>query len=466
MGESIEDKSHRALLHVGELQVVSARGGNVITHPENTVVAPPRHMSADRITDVAKWHQDTLREGIVNVVTNTLKPLGRVEASIAMELNGKLQQSISSYISNSVEDWPKFLSTYARDQVARDVNLKEPKAVADAIARGYLQQIRSGMRANTAQVTKFFAQKELEAISGRKAEDRPLFGTVGESVGTSQFSDAACMWREIAEDAMYHGRTERIPIAAIYDGHQRVCAPIVQAPTRRRVLQDVVHPLTRLGMDSSIAQKAYPGDSDRALAMYHLFSGKPTAIGCHSCSNHGKNGKKGDKETCKSNIGSNLPTLVPIRGQIRPMPVGSGADRPLPRLVPIGAPWASAASDRPLPRLVPIGSSAADAQRAPLPRLVPIGSSAADASDRPMPKLVPISGNKLVGSAANRAMPPLVTIRSVLTDQVNGRARGQGGRKKKPVRKGFVGDPLDVYDLEEPLFVGGFDDLPNLDDFL
>lgn len=382
MGTPIDSMTHQQLRSAGQLHIVNAKHGTQLFSVANEVTSPPKYMAADKLRDITLWHQDELRDGVADVVADALGEKSMQEINAAMTRDGPVQRKIADYIKSTVPEWSAFVATYARDDVARQANAENGgDSVAMAISRGYLQQVRAAIRANTPHVSAYFAQREAQQLMGAKTDDAPLF-TQHVATSVSKFADARVMWKEIAEDAMYHGRTARIPIAALYDGHQRICCYTPddkkkKKKARRNVNTNVESPLVRLQVKSSV-EGAYPGDSVRAVQMFHLFSGSAAPA-------------------------------VP----------------PMPALVPI---------EDEMPRLVPLESLGKE-----MPRLVPLESE-----EVVMPELVD------VGKRARRTK----------------RKTKKKGKAKYHVYMNDEVDPLASYDLEEPLFESGYDDAPNLEDFL
>jgi hypothetical protein len=437
MGKEIKNMSHQALLKAGELVIVNPSNGSAIIG--SSIVEPPRSMATDKLRDVEKWHADTLVKGVISLVTKELADLELPQVEAAMIRDGKIHRAIANFIKSSVPDWPAFIETYARDDTAKAVNLtNNGEDAAMVIARGFLQQVAGAIRANASHIKTFFAQREAQQLTGKPIGDRPLFEQhIATSI--SKFSNVGAMWRELAEDAMLHGNTARLPVACLYNGHQRSCAeptvPIRSAiPATIRMNQE--HPFKRAHIDSPLASEQYAGDTERALDMYHLFSGRhlpsvkqtPTlpAIsdramemyklysgGTEEIGDDVKRGKNEKKKSALKQFFSrtgdeidDLPKLVPISEA-----VSAPAFRPMPKLVPISE---AVSESRPMPKLVPISEAVSAPAFRPMPKLVPISEAVSAPAFRPMPKLVPLS--EAVSAPAFRPMPKLVPISEAVSE--------------------------------------------------
>lgn len=376
VGTCIEGMSHLRLSKVGELQVVDRATGAPICIKETA--KPSRRMATDKGRDLRAWYEDELRDGLVQVVRAQLEGKTMQEINMVMAGDQAVHQALAEHVASSVPDWQSFLDTYAADDLARDINLGDVYETATKIAEGLLKRVRAGIRANAPHIQTFFAQQAANQAS-TQLKDGPLFQQ-HVATGISKYQDDGMMWRDIAEDVFYSGRTASIPVNIVKRGYQRYshvagCSGKHYGSSKRSykyrgkkrgkrssrmnaqvpVSSAIDKALTECAAlavgEQTLLQgdESYTGDTARALRMYHMFSNK-----------HAFPVPPSDP------VARPLPELVPLEH----------VERPMPELVPLKH------VERPMPELVQTEDKALS-----IPELVRIPV-------RDMPGLEPIAHNE------------------------------------------------------------------------
>jgi hypothetical protein len=314
IGTGIESMGNLRLRKVGELQIINERTGSPV-YIEKTA-QPSKRMATDKSGDLREWYTDELRDGLVQVVRECLQGKQIYEINDLMVGNGVVHNAMAEYIEESVPDWKSFLDTYALDDLARDINLNDTHETSMKIAEGFLKRLRAGMAANEAHVRTFFAQK--------KASDNPLFKQ-HIATGISKYDNDGVMWKDIAEDVFYSGRTASISSHIIKQGFRRYsnvsCSSSKRSKGKKKGKGKGKGKGKNYHSNSCISESI---GNKRAMKMYHLFSNKHAFPG----------------------------TILKKKPSFKPMPGLVPIERSMPDLVPIEQVVTATTSS--LPRLIPI----------------------------------------------------------------------------------------------------------------
>jgi hypothetical protein len=188
---------------------------------------------------------------------------------------------------------------------------------------------------------------------------------------------------------------------------------------------------------------SYPGNADRAMNMYHMFSGRalPAASPVDSL------------------VGEAMPPLMPLAQMVAPRSTRLSG---LPKLIPMDA---EIHSD--MPRLVPmdaelLGCCHGEKKDEKKKTKKPVVEEMTNAQiGDPMPKLVPLSSltykDALLGARARGGQPNRIPQRTKADGKVSKFPGSKTG--SQPSRTRYAG-------MGEPLFASGYDDAPTLADFL
>lgn len=357
VGVPIKNMSMGKLTCVGECDVIDKSGKTIRI---DKVVQPPLELATNKTSQLKGWWNEN-RDELSTEIAEQLKGLTTSEIAKAVVPEGPVFNVINEYLNtHTLHDmsWDEFTSTFGRPVNSED------------LANNILDSVRQSLVANEIQIRDFHATEGIgsEASLWKKTP-----------VGKNKYKDDFTMFRDIVEDAIYHPMIGQKTIQSIIYGkvdkkinkgqrkpkNQKCseCNPIASYYKEYHYsTYDKLpgHVIESYNKSFGKIETKYPGDADKAIQMFNLFSGR-------SVSTHAK---------IESNIPMerSLPKLVPIESNI-PM------ERSLPELVPIGS---TIPMERSLPELVPIGSNIP--MERSLPKLVPIGS-------KMLPKLVPIESN-------------------------------------------------------------------------
>ena len=358
-GKSIHGSSYAALNSAGDLDVVDRRTRQPVY--VGKIVPPPREMASDKHVDIGEWFSG-LRTKLCDVITDKLQGCDMVTLQTAVAQGGPVQRAIEQTITASQPDWSKFLQTYARDDDARALS---PVAVAKQLSRSVLTEVRKCLRANKKRINRFYAYKQ---GSGEKLWDDKVASNVTRPVYQSDLE----MFDDLVDDALSKSALAQKVYWTVHAGTN--VASSAKRTKSRPVLRDTgEHPLDwyyhqhhykRFGKlpghvvqsfnkNRGVNKRApYPGDSIKAIAAFHLFSGRhqlpnerPGLIPLEESAHYER----------PISLGAEMPRLVPIAGCAHPklIPLEDGGE--MPRLVPIAGcahPKLIPLEDGEMPRLV------------------------------------------------------------------------------------------------------------------
>ena len=478
LGEPIKDMTVTQLMHTGECDLVDRRGETVRLP---SIVAPPLRLSTNKQAALKNWWT-TIRSPLARTVAETLKDMSMSEIAKATASDGIVRSNIQEFLKHSALNdmsWGEFVDTYGSGNTP-----------VESIGAKLLESVKAALVANKNLIRTHHASVGAEMLW---EEDAPST--------RSRFKDAYTMYRDIAEDAMYHPLVGQNVIREIVYGTAER-KPSAKPVARR--ITSTFHPMSAyyqqhhynvhgqlpghrieaLNVGRNL-NEAYIGDATKAVDMFNLFSGRAVRtkdvsfklmpiktaidrIACGSCSK-GKRKGKGKKGDRRLNdlvpIESNLPELVPIAGLGSRMPDLIPIKSNLPELVPIAGCHHDKRKKKGKKKEESLGSR--------MPDLVPIESN--------LPELVPIAGchhdkqkkkGKKKEESLGSRMPDLIPIESNLPELVP--IAGCHHDKRKTKKEESLGSRMpdlvpiqfraeNRRDLDEHLWV---DSLPGIADFL
>jgi len=492
MGLEIAGMSPARLHKVGELQVVDKNSGSPV-YTQRTA-EPPKRLTINKGTDLHEWYTDDLRDGLVQVVRQTLTNKSEHEIDRLLKGGEIVQQKMAQFIEDSVPDWETFLDTYAFDDLARDINLDDTHETAMKISEGFLRRLRAGIRANAPHIRTFYAQK-----AAKQHEDGPL---LGQHVATTvtKYHDDGMMWQDIAEDVFYSGRTASIASTIVKQGFRRFSdieararrrggrrarrskarrgkkAPLRhhKVPGMPRAKRGYLHPMGDKKDHTPMAEcvglevpneaflcgeTTYSGDQTRAMQHYHMFSHQFAYPQIESTMPIDHVESSMPELIPIDHVESSMPELIPIDHVESSMPELIPIDHvesSMPELIPIDHVESS------MPELIPI-----DHVESSMPELIPI-----DHVESSMPELIPIdhvesSMPELIPiDHVESSMPELIPIdhvESSMPELIPIDHVESSMPELIPLNDLVLSDEEAQDTLESGLFV---DNLPDLDDFL
>jgi hypothetical protein len=314
VGKPIQGMEIHRIAHLGECDIIDNKTGKVIRMDK--IVPPPLELSTNKIAQLKNWWNDN-REVLSTQIASELKGLTMAEIAAATVAEGPVFEVIDNHIRNNTLhglDWPEFTKTFGKH-----IDSKE-------VAGSILESVRQSLIANEKQIRDFHASDGGSESSLWKKT----------TVGKNKYKDDFTMFRDVVEDAVYHPMVGQKIIQSLTYGKidKRVSARGRQPARRRRAPPKKMgeqHPVSSYyklhykvhgklpghvieGYNKGRVESQYTGDSDRAIDMFNLYSGRAVT-------------RKPLPELVP--IEMDLPELVPIESK-------------LPELVPI------------LPELVPI----------------------------------------------------------------------------------------------------------------
>jgi len=439
LGQPIKDMTPEQLMAVGECDCVQSEALDAPIRLAS-VVPPPLHLSTNKQAELKEWWNNQ-RSVLAEKIAVQLKGMTMAEIAQATIANGPVQQTIESYLcQNTLHDlqWDKFLAAYGNSG----------STSAQAMSNKLLDAVRQSLVANETQIRTHHASVGSEAALWKNQRSAPA----------SRYKDDFTLYRDVIEDAMYHPLVGQEMVHAVLYGTRTVDGRHSKRKHKKKKKKrssKMGHPINAYYSDyhyevhgklpghriaalnkPASVDAEYPGDAERAVDMFNLFSGRAV-----------QNVAPQEEHVTSSK-------LIPLAQAVAYAEQYSGARSSMPELIPISNDMHSSSlpelipiesrADRAMPELVPIQSSSSD-----LPELIPIECGACSAkkdkkkdkkgktrkmNSQMLPELIPI----------DQSMPPLIPIAHM-----------------KHTR-----EPLEVpsvADLCEPIWV---DDCPNLMDFL
>lgn len=349
LGQPISGLSPARLAAVGECDVIDVATNQPIRL--KSIVPPPLELSTNKTAQLKTWWTEN-RNSLAQKIAGELSGLTMSELAKVTSLDGPIQKAVERHLEHSTlhgMSWSDFTRTFGTE------------STVDGPAKIVLDAIRQSLKANEKTIRDFHAT--VEGSESLWSASAPV---------STPYKEDLAMYRDIVEDAVHHSLVGSRMIQAVTYGvgkkasSKKVLSKKQNRPSGVNPVANYYnqyhykvhgklpgHIMSQYNAKSE-QSKDYPGDPDRVMAAFHLFTGR-SVIGCGVCG--GK--KKKEKQQQRQQVEGALPPLVPI-----------------------GTPIVAAASQQrqqPMPRLIPLVASAAEP-----PPLAPIGSS--------MPRLIPIDG--------------------------------------------------------------------------
>lgn len=294
LGAPVETMSTSQLINVGECDVVDCATNKPIRL--ESIVPPPDHLSTNKVAQLKDWWTKNQGELAANVA-NSLRGKSMAEISQSAKVDGSIQSTIETFLqANTLNgmDWSDFVRTYGKGDVT----------VAD-LASKLLDKIRAGLVANETQIRNFHATEHLgsEAALWKR------------NTGVTKYKDDFTLYRDIVEDAVCHPMAAQQVVQSIMCGRRMGGGGAKKKQMRQKQRNyggggDGSHPISSYyklhhypvhgNLPSHVMERnfgkidsAYPGDHQRAIDMFNLFSGR-SVIGCGVCGKKKKKSKDTD----------------------------------------------------------------------------------------------------------------------------------------------------------------------------
>ncbi len=323
VGKPIQGMNIQNVSQVGECDVIDNKTGEIVRLKK--IVSPPLELSTNKVAQLKGWW-DSNKDDLSKKIASELKGLTMAEIAQATSVDGKVFDVINEHLkSNTLHDmeWHDFTKTFGRP------------IDSEEIAGAILDSVKSSLIANEKQIRDFHATEGIgsEATLWKKT-----------AVGKNKYKDDFTMFRDVVDDAIYHTRVGQKIVQAISIGKRMGGGKVrgrrpLTFPQKKKV--NNYHPVASYYKEHHYnvhgklpghviesynksfgkIETEYHGDSDRAVDMFNLFSGRAV--------------------NRKPLVASKLPELTEL-----PELVPIGEELILPELVPIGG--------EQFPELVPI----------------------------------------------------------------------------------------------------------------